>query len=260
MEEQSLYILLFLFFLAAFSYFIAYKRKLIVFFKTDLHPHGFTYPLMAGLLTLLAIISYLFPIPYVSCWATALILLCFYILKERATFWSILKNQTTLPTTTLFKDILIGATVFIVALPFLSFFENFLEWVLFNYFHLEVPSQNFVEYIKQLQNNIPQLILMFLIVCVAVPIYEEFLYRANLQNWLKNYFSPFWAIFATSLLFSFSHFFTVDTFQGKAIIISSIFIASMYLGFAYERQRSLAASITYHFLVNTLTFIQTISS
>ncbi|MFZ4773150.1 MAG: CPBP family intramembrane glutamic endopeptidase [Chlamydiia bacterium] len=255
MDDQSVLITLgFLLVIAIFSHVIAWKTDLFIFLKTDLHKRH--YPIVAGVLSTIAIACYLFQVPFIPWYAPCILLLAYFAIKERDTFAYILKDKSTLPPTTYLKDALMGATIFIVAFPLLSFFQSFVEWILVSYFNMEVPKQFFIDFIKQIRTNIPLVIFTFTLVCIIVPLYEEFLYRANIQNWLRNYLPPFWAIFCTSLLFSISHFFTVDTIQGKCLIISSIFIASMYLGFAYERQRSLISSFTFHALINTLTFVQ----
>lgn len=237
-----------------FTHWLGYKKNLFSLFKTSFQSK--LYPLTAGLLTLLSIFCYLFPIPFIP-WYIPLILLLFYFsLKGKEQFASLIKDPMTLPKTGLLWDLAIGVILFIVSLPFLSLIQNGLEWVLTYFFKMEIPKQYFIDFIQQIKGNKPLLAFFFTLVCVLVPAYEEFLYRANIQTWLKNYLSPFWAIFFTSLFFAISHFFTIETIPGKVIVIATTFTASMYLGFAYERQRSLIASIAYHSMINTTTFLQ----
>lgn len=249
-----IYSFIFLTLLSIFSHWVAYKRQLFSFYKISYQDKP--YPLIAAIFTILAIVWYLFPYPLVPWYIPLIILLVYLGTKDKEFFFSLLKDNRTIPKTSLLWDILIGAAFFIVALPLLSLVQNGLEWILTDIFKMEVPKQYFIDFIKQIKEDKPLLTFFFSFVCILVPVYEEFLYRANLQTWLKNYLSPFWAIVATSFLFAISHYFTIETFQGKFIVIASTFTASIYLGFAYERQRSLLASITVHSLINGITFIQ----
>jgi membrane protease YdiL (CAAX protease family) len=245
---------LFLIVLSVFTHWVGYKKDLFSILKISYQTKP--YPVLAGILSLLSIFFYLFPFPYIAWYAPLILLLFYFALKSKEQFISILKDKMTLPKTSLLWDVTIGLTIFIVSLPFLSFLQNSLEWILTYFFQMEVPRQFFIDFIRQIKENKPLLTFFFVLVCILVPAYEEFLYRANIQTWLKNYLSPFWAIFVTSLFFAVSHFFTIDTVPGKIIVIITTFAASMYLGFSYERQRSLITSITYHSMINTLTFVQ----
>jgi len=245
---------LFLFLLIIFTHWAGYKKNLFSLLKITYQ--NLLYPVWGGILTLITILCYMFSVPLIPWYAPFIVLLMYFALGHKEQFLSLLKDQKTLPKTSLLWDVLIGFTLFIVSLPLLSFVGNALEIILSYYFQMEVPRQYIVDMISQIRDNIPLLLFIFLLICVLVPAFEEFLYRANIQTWLKNTFSPFWAIFLTSVFFASCHFFTIDTVAGKIIVLASTFISSMYLGFAYERQRSLVASITYHSLMNTLTFVQ----
>jgi membrane protease YdiL (CAAX protease family) len=249
-----IYPFIFLVLLSILTHWVAYKRQLFNFYKISYQEKP--YPWIAAIFTILAILWYLFPYPLVPWYIPLALLLVYLGTKDKKYFFSTIKDNQTLPRTSLLWDIAIGAAFFIVALPFLSLIQNGLEWILTNIFKLEIPAQYFIDFIKHVKNDKPLLIFFFFFVSVLVPMYEEFLYRANLQTWLKNYLSPFWAIIVTSFLFAISHYFTIQTFQGKLIVIVSTFAASIYLGLAYERQRSLLASITVHSLINGVTFLQ----
>lgn len=242
--------------LSIFSHWAAFKQQLFSFSKVSCQ--NIPYPLAGAIYTILTILFYLYPLPWFPWYLPFLILLVHLGVKNKRLFICILKDRQTLPKSSILWDILIGAAFFIVALPLLSLVQNGLEWIFTNIFNMEIPKQHFIDFIKQIKEDKASLVLFFTIICIFVPIYEEYLYRANIQTWLKNYFSPLWAIVITSSFFALSHFFTIDTIQGKSVVLASTFLASIYLGLAYERQRSLISSIAFHALVNTTTFLQVI--
>ncbi|MBM3194350.1 MAG: CPBP family intramembrane metalloprotease [Chlamydiae bacterium] len=249
-----IYPFIFLVLLSILSHWVAYKRQLFNFYKISYQEKP--YPWIAGIFTILAILCYLLPFPPISWYIPLALLLVYLGIKDRNYFLSTIKDNQTLPRTSVLWDIAIGGAFFIVSLPLLSLVQNGLEWILSEIFKFEIPKQHFIDFIKNLKNDKPFLIVFFFFVSVLVPIYEEFLYRANLQTWLKNYFSPFGAILVSSFFFAISHYLTIQSFQGKLIVIISTFAASIYLGLAYERQRSLLAPITIHALINGTTFLQ----
>lgn len=254
MEETNYFMQgVFFFLLALFTHWVGYKKELFSSIKTSYQSE--LYPFWGGILTLLTILLYLLPSTYIPWYPPLIALLVYFALGPRDQFKSLLKDRMTLPKTSLLRDALMGLSLFIVSLPFLWFLQTSLEGILTSYFDYEIPKQFVIEFLRQIKENKVWMVFYFFLICILIPTYEEFLYRANIQTWLKNRLPPFWAIFLTSVFFGFSHFFTIDTIAGKIIVITTTFVASMYLGFIYERQRSIIASITYHSLMNALNFV-----
>jgi membrane protease YdiL (CAAX protease family) len=94
-----------------------------------------------------------------------------------------------------------------------------------------------------------------LAVVTLVPMVEEFLFRGLLQSWLRNKISrPFVAIALTSIIFALFHY---SSSQGTSNIelLCSLFVLSCFLGYVYERQRSLWASIALHGFFNGMSVL-----
>ncbi len=92
---------------------------------------------------------------------------------------------------------------------------------------------------------------IFVISCL-VPLVEECLFRGFLQSWLKSKIKRVgWAIVGTSLIFALFHY---SVLQGISNIelLCSLFVLSCFLGFLYERQRSLWAPIGLHGFFNAM--------
>lgn len=108
--------------------------------------------------------------------------------------------------------------------------------------------------IKQLKQN-KELGSLFIFsifsVTILIPFFEELVFRGILQTWLRSQWGRWGAIISSSLLFSLAHY---SPAQGIANlqILGSLFVLSNFLGFLYERQRSLIAPVLVHSFFNAL--------
>ena len=88
-------------------------------------------------------------------------------------------------------------------------------------------------------------------ILIAAPIIEEFLFRGCLMTYLKRYMPPKGAITLSALCFSLFHFAPSQGF-GNISLVASLFVLALFLGFIYERQASLFASIGLHMTFNAV--------
>lgn len=112
-------------------------------------------------------------------------------------------------------------------------------------------DQSAVAYLK-MTTAFPLLLTLTMISLIfIVPIVEELLFRGFLQAWLRNRLKRWQAIAITSLVFAGFHF---ATSQGWANVelLPALFVLSCFLGFLYERQQSLWASIGLHATFNAV--------
>ncbi len=96
-------------------------------------------------------------------------------------------------------------------------------------------------------------------VLLSGPIIEEFLFRGVLQNWLKQHLKRGSAIILSSFFFALIHM-APSQGLGNIPLFFSLFIFGGFLGFVYERQGSLTASIILHATFNALSTVQIILS
>ena len=97
---------------------------------------------------------------------------------------------------------------------------------------------------------------------MSAPLLEEFLFRGLFQTWIKKHLGVKAAILIASLCFALFHV-SVAHGVGNLSLVPSLFVFSCFLGFIYERQKSLFASIVLHTtfnLVSTLRIIFTIDT
>ena len=96
--------------------------------------------------------------------------------------------------------------------------------------------------------------LMVICVILIVPMIEELLFRGFLQSWLRRYLGRIGSLFITALIFAFVHYSPV---QGAVNfeLICSLFVLSCFLGFVYEREKTLWAPIGLHAIFNGITVL-----
>jgi membrane protease YdiL (CAAX protease family) len=164
------------------------------------------------------------------------------------TLW---KNRTRDPSSSFFSDFLVGVCAWIVAYPAVGFVGKISDAFVFYAFHIDSYEQVAERVLKMsLQSPILLSAILFHILILA-PVMEEFLFRGMLQNFMKRFLSRKWAIISTSALFAFAHY-SISQGAGNIPLILSLFSCSCFLGFIYERQGSLLASISLHFTTNLL--------
>lgn len=152
------------------------------------------------------------------------------------------------------KNIGLGGLTLLIAYPtvlFISQLTNYLTKLIFGESGVEQAA---VKQLKALTHS-PSLFVMLAIgIVFLVPFIEELLFRGFLQTYFKRYLGRGWAIVLTSALFSMAHF-SKGQGVGNIELILSLFILACYLGFLYEKQRSLIAPYALHMFFNASTIL-----
>lgn len=194
-------------------------------------------------------------INFINAIAILLFFLIFFLIvnaKIRKDIW--LKK----PPFSIRKDLFQSALCWLIALPVIVFFNQIFELLKASFFKKnELPDQIAVYFLKKIQGNIPLFLFAALLVIFIVPIIEEILFRGILQTFLRKFLSIKPSILISSLCFAFFHY---SPMQGLAniMIIGSLFIFALFLGFVYEKRGSLFAAISLHGIFNMFTIINLI--
>ncbi len=154
-----------------------------------------------------------------------------------------------------FDHLSAAAYAWILALPFVLFLSQLLEWILFQVFHItQLPDQIAVHFLKSTFDNPLYFFLAVLSIVVLAPLIEETLFRGFLQTYIRQHLGSKQAILITSVCFSLFHY---AAGQGLAnlSIIPSLFVLALFLGFLYEKQGSILASMVLHALFNAISVI-----
>lgn len=151
----------------------------------------------------------------------------------------------------LFTDFLMGILTWFISFPLVIAIGQFMDMILYLFFHFENYEQVAVRYLKTALSSPPLLAVALFTILFAAPIIEEFLFRGCLQTFFKRFFPIRGAIILSALCFSLFHF-APSQGIGNISLISSLFFFALFLGFIYERQASLFASIGLHMTFNTV--------
>lgn len=168
--------------------------------------------------------------------------------KERELIWGKLFGPTTSFKKTL-SDILMGVLTWFISYPVLVVAGRLVS-LSFNYYGIVVPvDQLAVSHVRSALSS--PIVFAFVAISVTffVPVIEEFLFRGCLQTWLKGKIGVKKAIIVSSVIFACFHF-SAGQELGNVEILTTLFFLSCFLGFIYERQQSLLASIALHGFFN----------
>ncbi len=149
-------------------------------------------------------------------------------------------------------DIKIGFIAYLIALPVIFFLSELLATIVLKIFGTLGPEQNAVRILKEMIGHPKLLIPMVVIIAFVGPFVEEFLFRVTLQGYLRKKLGIKAAILLSSLGFSLLHF-SAQQEVGNFILLPMLFVLGLFLGYIYERQRSIASCLFLHILFNAAT-------
>lgn len=181
----------------------------------------------------------------------SLLLFLYFLKKERSLFFSLIKESKN----SIFHDIKTGLFTWPLAFSSVLFISNLLESIIFWIFDIkEIPDQLAVGYVKASFHNPWYLIIALLNVILFAPLLEEFLFRGVLQTYLKKIFNRTSSILLTSLCFALFHYVSSQGYS-NIVIIGALIIFSSFLGFLYEKERSLISCFVLHSAFNTISIV-----
>lgn len=157
------------------------------------------------------------------------------------------------------KSVLMGFMSWVISYPFV-----FLTGIVTSLISLAIWKEAKVEQVavKQLKMTMGQPLLfslMIFVVVLLIPFMEELLFRGFLQSLMKRYLGRMWSLLATALIFALVHY-APSQGTGNFQLISTLFVLSIFLGFIYERERTLWAPIALHSAFNGFSVILIIFS
>lgn len=148
----------------------------------------------------------------------------------------------------------LGAFTWFICYPVVNFLNLILSEALKVFFHLPETDQVAVKLLKMTFSS-PTLLAFYLsAIVLIVPIIEEFIFRGIILRWLTPKVGPWRGILISSVIFAAVHY---SASQGmyNLQLLPALFMLSCYLGYLYERQRSLWAPIGLHMTFNLISSI-----
>lgn len=152
-------------------------------------------------------------------------------------------------------DILIGFSTWFVAFPVIVCVNTLFEYLNSLLFASKEVDQVAVKFLKNNAQAMTSLLIVLFMIILFAPVIEEFLFRGCIQNWLRKKIGIKPSIILTSFLFAGMHFSSSQSISNIPLLLS-LFVFSIYLGFVYEKTRSLVSSIILHMTFNTISVIR----
>lgn len=178
------------------------------------------------------------------------VLLAYFELShvQRHQLW----RQTEIPW---YVHVKIGIATWFVSYPLVLAFSQGISLAVWHIFHHPFVEQVAVQNLRHTLENPVLFGLTALTIISIVPFTEEFLFRGLLQTWLKHKFhNTSIAIILSSLVFALFHYSSQHGVTNIELL-SSLFLLSCMLGYIFERQRSLWASVSLHSFFNFMSLL-----
>lgn len=153
------------------------------------------------------------------------------------------------------KDLKAMSITLALAIPVILFCGSLIDLVIHGVFKLEnLPDQIAVQWLKTTFAFPGYFLITAFTIIILAPLLEETLFRGFLQSFLRKHLGPKFAIGITAFCFSCFHF-SWEQGWNNIPIITTLFPLALFLGYLYEKQRSLFASISMHASFNTISLI-----
>ena len=188
---------------------------------------------------------------------TSFFVVIFFFLQPKATFQGIW--STSFSALAILKDMGFGFLTYLLSFPLVAFVYEITQNLIIFFFHIP-PKEQFVAHLFSLLKNASILFVITLIfITLIIPILEEIIFRGFLQTYLKSRLGFKKAWIGSSFLFASFHY---HPSQGITNIplIAALFTLSLYLGFIYEKRRSLFSPIALHMTFNSISVIRIVLS
>lgn len=152
-------------------------------------------------------------------------------------------------------DFGIGVLTWFISFPAAAALGHLFDTLLKYFWSGAVYEQNAVQFLKLMTASPVTFVIALISILIAAPVIEELMFRGFLQSWLRPRLGTKAAILISALCFALFHFAATQSYGNLSIIVT-LFGFSCFLGFIYERQGSLYASIGLHMAFNTASVLR----
>lgn len=156
-----------------------------------------------------------------------------------------------------FRNFFLGALTWFICYPLVVVLDQALASALELLSPQSELEQVAVQQLKLSMENPTLFYLLITFIILIVPIIEETLFRGFLQTWLRQKIPALYAILLSSFVFAGFHF-SYSQGIGNIELLSSLFLLSLFLGYLFERQKSLWAPIGLHMTFNSISVMMII--
>lgn len=186
-----------------------------------------------------------------------IIITCFVIIfslfQDRGVVKRIWKEDFTL--TSAFKDFGFGVLTWVISFPVVACVDQIGDLLTYLAFGVSRVEQVAVRFVRLSAESPFLLTVATISTVIAAPLLEEWIFRGFMQTYLKSKLGFVKALFVTALIFACFHF-SPSQGTGNFTLILSLFTLALYLGFLYEKRKSLIAPIALHMTFNSISVIR----
>ena len=155
----------------------------------------------------------------------------------------------------LLYDMGVGALCWLLTFPLITVLDQLIDIVVRSLFEIKQYEQVAVRFLKMALGHPVLLVIALITIIIVAPFLEEFLFRGVLQNFLKKHLGRKSAIALSSFIFALFHF-APSQKAGNIALLISLFAFACFLGFLYEKRRSLFAPIGLHMTFNLMSALR----
>lgn len=188
---------------------------------------------------------------------TALIFFLYSYCSDPKTMLAVWKDRNFPGALSLKADGEMGLIFWVIAMPVVATITYLAEILTSLFVTPTGKEQVAVRFLKESLSNPSTSIVAFFSILIVAPLFEEFLFRGILFSYLRTKFRAYTAIFLSSFIFSLFHFSPSQSIENIPLLLT-LFAFGSYLGFAYEKTRSLFTSILLHVTFNSISVIRII--
>ncbi len=200
----------------------------------------------ALLITLLQLLALAWVVTY---------LFCFSILQKEGVIKAVWIHPDRARFKCIIRDLGLGLLTWFIAFPIVAALSQFVESIVYFFTGYTGLEQVAIRFLKMAKESPYLLVVALFAILIAAPVIEEFVFRGILYNYLKKKVNRVGALILSSLFFAAFHF-SPDQGLSNFSLLFSLFTLALFLGFLYEKQRSLFAPIALHMTFNSISVIR----
>ncbi len=196
------------------------------------------------------------PLYIASFFLTVILLSLYALLFNRAMLTTVWKKEGS-GSESIFYDMKMGLISLAIAIPSVYLLGHLLELFVYLVAGHQEAEQAAILYLKSAMKSPSTFAIALFSIVVGAPVIEEYLFRGLFQNFLRSKLSLSPSLILSSLLFALFHYSPSQSYINISII-GTLSLLGFYLGFVYEKTRSLFAPIVLHVTFNSISVIRII--
>ena len=177
------------------------------------------------------------------------------ILQNRRSYASLWVHEKRRRISCYIEDFGLGCLTYLVAFPVVVACSQLAVYIVTVITGQPPVDQLAITYLKMARTSPLLLTIALLAILVIAPVIEEFVFRGLLLTYLKQKMGRWGAIILSATIFALFHYAPQQKASNFSLFFS-LFPLAFFLGFLYERQRSLIAPIALHMTFNSISVMR----